>query len=222
MREGRYEERIKAAGREDETVRRGLVFFCLILLACSLCPAQDAEEIQYQSVKVGKVNCDIGILFRKLPEGGTEVIVSAIAKGKGANFRVWEVEDIKLEIGDETIRPYSSQKFYTTQSSILRYPAAVVFGAIGTQYEMYGKNSSVVLKPGAQPIQLKRTGLQTVIDKAGMTAGLGLLVTQAKGEITGLKCAFRVNGTSGRVKIVAENMWTGHTVKMKAELPSVQ
>ena len=150
------------------------------LLALSLfLPAvlfADNEEMQYRCVRLEKVTCDVGVLYKDAG-GGREIAVSAIATGKGANFRKWRVTDIRLRVNGEAVRPVESGKFFVREESIFRIPAAVVFAAIGVMYE-----------PPAGA-----SGLQRGIGKAGMAIGLGLLVWQAKGDIAGERCKFKLD-----------------------------
>jgi len=95
--------------------------------------------------------------------------------GKGAEFRKWEVTDIRLRIAGEAVRPDSSGIFYVTKESVFRYPAAVLFGVIGAT-STYGQS-----------------GLGAGVTAAGAAIGLGLLATQAKGDITGMNATFKLS-----------------------------
>ena len=132
------------------------------------------EEIQYKKFKLEKVSCDAGILYKYTPEG-MKIGVSAIATGKGAEFRKWSVTDIRLRVNQAAIRPDESGKFFVTEASFFRVPAAVVFAAIGTQIDVGG------------------TDLEKGIGKAGAAIGLGLLVMQAHGDIDGQRCVFNLD-----------------------------
>jgi hypothetical protein len=129
------------------------------------------EEIAYKNFKLERSACDTAILYRQTREG-MDIGVSAIATGKGAEFRKWSVTDIKIHSGDERIRPDTWDKFYVTEASFFRIPAAVLFAALGTQISVSG------------------TALEQGIAKAGTAIGLGLLVLAAKGDIAGQKCVF--------------------------------
>lgn len=126
-----------------------------------------------------------------------ELKVAAVATGKGADFRKWEVIDIKLDAGGEVVRPSSSEKGWGGEESFFRLPAAFIFTAIGTQYERYGsecssgKTCSVTGQTaGGDAHPGYKGSAARAIDKAGMAAGMGLLTSQAKGEIPILKCSF--------------------------------
>lgn len=154
------------------------------------------EDIQYETLTVEKAKCDVGILYKET-ETGMELKVAAVATGKGADFRKWEVTGIKLDAGGEMVKPSSSEKSWGGEASFFRLPAAFIFAAIGTQYERYGSECS---SGQTCPVTGQTTGADAhpgykgsaarAIDKAGMAAGMGLITSQAKGEIPILKCSF--------------------------------
>lgn len=153
-------------------MRPFLPLLALILLACH--PAFSQEEVQYKKFKLENVSCDTGMFYRKTKDG-MDIGVSAIATGKGAEFRKWDITDIRLYIDGERIRTDKTGKFYVRKESFFRIPAAVLFAALGTQIDVGGSS------------------LEQGVAKAGMAVGLGLLVLQAHGEITGQKCVFNLD-----------------------------
>ncbi len=156
--------------------------------------AQDG--IQYKSIKKGKTNCDVGILYKPTPEG-MDIEVSAIATGKGIDFRLWEVTAVKLKLEGDILRPVKTEKFYFAKSSFFQGAAPLLFAAIGAQYTQYGTQaqSGEVCPVTGEPTttQVERGSVAKAIDKTGMSAGLGLLASQAAGEIDGLKCTFNLD-----------------------------
>lgn len=152
------------------------------------------EEIEYKRFKFDNVTCDTAINCKETPKGA-EIGTSAVATGRGANFRKWKVADIKLHIGDERMPPDSAGIFFVREESIFRIPAAVVFAALGTQVDFGGN------------------GLARGITAAGAAIGLGLLVWQAKGDIAGQRAFFTLDkdtakkafGGSGFAEIRVEN-----------------
>ncbi|MFH1665669.1 MAG: hypothetical protein ABIA77_05945 [Candidatus Omnitrophota bacterium] len=174
---------------------------------------QPQENLEYRTVTEDGVACDVGVLYKNVP-GGQEVTIAAMAVGEGADFRKWEITDIKLKSGNNLIRAAVSDKFYGAKESVFRRPAAVAFAAIGSQYERYSSSCS---SGGVCPVTGEPAGGETGgqgkiargIDKAGMAAGLGLLTAQAKGEITGEICVFNVTDEAGgkvdAVNLVVEN-----------------
>lgn len=132
------------------------------------------DEIQYKKFNLDTAICNVAVMYKRTPET-MDVGVSAIATGMGAEFKKWNVTDMNLSIGGGKIKPERSGKFYAKEKSFFRVPAAVLFAALGTQVKTTGSD------------------LEQGIAKAGVAAGLGLLVLQAHGEITGARCIFRLN-----------------------------
>jgi len=137
-------------------------------------PVYSQEESQYKKFKMDNETTNVAIMY-KVGADVMDVAVSAVTTGKGAEFRKWEVTDIRLRIAGEAIRPDSYGRFYVTKESIFRYPAAVLFGVIGA-FSTYGQS-----------------GLNAGVTAAGMAIGLGLLASQAKGEITGQNATFKLS-----------------------------
>lgn len=167
----------------------------LILTAASVAasPVYSQEESQYKKFKMDHETTDAAIIYRDLPEG-LEVSVSAVTTGKGSEFRRWEVTDIRLRIGGEAIRPGSYGRFYVTKESLFRYPAAVLFAVIGATVNASGSK------------------LSKGVTRTGAAIALGLLATQAKGEITGMNASFKLSKEladkiteSAAVEITTEN-----------------
>ncbi|GEM_PF-1567651 len=154
------------------------LFFVLLFLsagpACCGEMAISQEDLDYRKFKLDNETCDVAVLYRDTKDGA-DVAISAIAMGKGANFRKWLVTDVRLRSGEDRIRPDDYGKFYVRQESFFRLPAAVLFAALGTQINVSGSS------------------LNQGIGKAGAAIGLGLLAWAAKGDIEGYKCLFRLN-----------------------------
>lgn len=146
-----------------------------IVFPSAVFPQGQQEEVEYRKFKLERGACDTAILYRQTGKG-MDIGVSAIATGKGADFRKWKIMDIKLHIDDERIKPDGTDKFYVREESFWRIPAAVLFAALGTQIPVSG------------------SGLEQGIAKAGMAIGLGLLVWQAKGDISGERAFFHLKG----------------------------
>ncbi len=155
------------------------IFLAIALAAACISPlcAQTSEELQYKRVKLDDVTCDVGVAYRKTPQG-LDIAVSAIALGKFEDFRRWRIEKIKLRIGDVRIRPDNCQTFFVRKASFWKYPAAVLWAVIGSQYS--GLNDYGTFAEG--------------IGKIGMAVGLGILTLQAKGDIPGQRCIFHLRG----------------------------
>ena len=185
---------------------------------------KQTEWLQYENVKEEDFDVNVGFRYDR-KEKGMEVDVTAVATGKGADFRKWEVTDTKLVIGGKTVRPGEYDRFYGKKESIFRWPATFVFGAIGTQYQRYGPacSSGQVCPVGSQGEKVG--GVANVIDKAGMTAGLALLTSQAKGEITGQKSTFKLDEDlademdkkGNYIKLIVENK--EKNIKKRIKIP---
>ncbi|MDP3789550.1 MAG: hypothetical protein Q8R48_04025, partial [Candidatus Omnitrophota bacterium] len=157
----------------------------------------DKEGVQYKKVEEDRTSVDAGIRYGRTPDG-MDIDVSVIATGKGADFRKWEVTDLRLNIDGERVKAEEVQKFYAMKQSIFQGAAAAVFTAIGSQYTRYADQagSGEVCPVTGEKIasgKEKVGGAAGAIDKAGMAAGMGLLTSQAKGEMTGYKTGFKLN-----------------------------
>jgi hypothetical protein len=170
-----------------------------IFLSAAMIAAPDSycqEEAHYRNIKMENCSCHVGVLYKKTSQA-TTIAVSAVAAGKGSEFRKWDITAIRLVCGGERIRPDKEEKFFVRKENFFRVPSAVLFAVIG----------------GAAGANIGGSGLQQGINSAGLAVGLGLLTLAAKGEITGQKDFFTLNEktadgvTSGRdfIKITAED-----------------
>lgn len=129
-------------------------------------------------------------------EPKTFICVSILSTGKGISFRQWIPDRLVLVIGKDKIRPCSLHKFYIPKESAAKDIAVITFVALGAAYEQDA--AKVVSSPGnschASSQTTERKPTTRAIDRAGMAAGLGLLVSQAKGEITGIRACFDITG----------------------------
>ena len=147
-----------------------------VALICITLYAGDSfsyEEIDYKKFKFEESSCDVGVHYKDTQKG-LLIGVSAIATGKGAEFRKWEVSDIKINSDGRRFKPDKESKFYVTEESLFRVPGAIVFAAIGAFGEYGGSN------------------LNNNLSKIGVGLGMGLIALQAKGEITGERCVFNI------------------------------
>lgn len=183
--------------------------FSFSLILTSLVFSQ--EEAEYKKFKFEDASCDVGVRYKNTPQGLC-VGISAIATGKGAEFRKWNVSGIKLRIGEKRFRPDKDGKFYVTEESFFRVPGAIVFAAIGAFGE-YGESN-----------------FNNTLSKIGVGLGLGLIALQAKGEITGERCVFYISKElaekmeegKDNIEIVIENedMHIRHTITIGLIKPS--
>lgn len=131
------------------------------------------EEMEYKKFKFEESSCDVGVHYKSAKDR-LSIGVSAIATGKGSEFRKWEVSGIKIDIDGRRFRPDEESNFYVTEESLFRVPGAIVFAAIGAFGEYGGGN------------------LNNNLSKIGVGLGMGLIALQAKGEITGERCVFNI------------------------------
>ncbi|MGB2630571.1 MAG: hypothetical protein WBD24_06730 [Candidatus Omnitrophota bacterium] len=187
------------------------------------------EWLQFETAGRGKYKGNVGIRYKRNDDGTVDVDVASMATGKGADFRKWEVIDTKLLIENEPVRPVSYDRIYTTKESMFRMPAAVVFTAIGAAYGIYADKCETggTCPVTGQPIGGKaaRGGIATGIDTAGMAVGLGLLTSQAKGEITGQKASFKLTQEEAKklkgVKLTVEYKGTGKRDRIEVPVEGV-
>jgi hypothetical protein len=166
--------------------------------------AEPTESVQYRQDKVEDVTVDTGIVYKETP-AGRQIDISSLPRGKGIDLREWQVKDITLLVDGQKIKPRTKDNFYVDKKSSFRDPAVAVITAIGTQYRPYAKEaeSGKVCPVTGKKLESEgqsRSGADEAIETAGMTAGLGLLVSQAKGTITGKKCSFSLDKeTAGKL-----------------------
>jgi len=170
-----------------------------------LTPAYSQEELEYKKFKLDNASCDVGVKYKKAPQG-LVLGVSAVATGKGSEFRKWGVSGIKLRIGSDRIKPDEDGKFYVTEESFFRVPGAVLFAVIGALGEYGGSN------------------FNNTMSKIGVALGLGLIALQAKGEIAGERCIFnippdvaeRIEEGKDNIEILIanDNLHVEHTIKI--------
>ncbi|MDD3089504.1 MAG: hypothetical protein PHT95_06135 [Candidatus Omnitrophica bacterium] len=189
-------------------------------------PAENTSEwLQYKSSDEKDYELSAGIRYERKPDGTVDIDVASMASGKGADFRRWEVVDIKLDVGGSAVRPKTHKKIYGRQESFFRAPAALVFAAIGAAYGIYGKECSSSGSTCAVSSGDHRGAAAKTIDTAGMAIGLGLLASQAKGEITGQKASFTLtNGDAEElkgIKLTVEHKTTNKKTKITIPVENI-
>jgi hypothetical protein len=176
-------------------IRPALTALATLIIASAI-PAYafPQEEVQYKKFKFENAEMHVGILYKDRPDG-LDIGVSAIATGKGAEFRRWRITYLKLNIDGERIRPDRSDKFWTREESFFRVPAAVLFAVLGACTDVKGSTT------------------EQVLGRAGLALGLGFIALQAKGDIPGERGIFNLDErhkkmiAEGRdtINIIAEN-----------------
>jgi hypothetical protein len=155
------------------------------------------EEIQYKKLEADVVTCETGVLYKKT-DAGMDVAITIIPTGKGADFRRWLVDNVRIDLGGDRIKPCEEKSIYVEKESLFREPAVVAFAAIGAQYRHCADTaqSEEVCPVTGQKKAVYGGTKDTIsdeIDRAGMAVGLGLLASQAKGHITGKRCVFKLD-----------------------------
>lgn len=130
--------------------------------------------------------------------------VAILSTGKSIDFRHWQPEKFTLILGEERIRPCEKDYFYVVKESVARDAAVVTFIALGSQYEadaqQCSESAGTCHSSSSGGARSKRGKIAKGIDRAGMAAGLGLLASQAKGQLTGLKAKFNVTAREGQLR----------------------
>lgn len=156
----------------------GFIAVCLVAALASG-SALASEEVQYKSFKLDDLSCEVGLLYKNIPDG-MQVTVSAIAYGKGSEFRKWKITDIRISmggLGGTRIKPKQTTKFFVKKENFWKYPSAVLFAVIGAQIPASGSS------------------LEKGITRTGAAIGLGILTLAAEGDITGEKCVFYLDSS---------------------------
>jgi len=151
---------------------------------------------------VTKNDCTINTAMVLRMEGGKTLLdVSILGTGKGGSFRSWEPERMSLLFGKHKFKPVTTTPYFVEKESAMAGLAPILFAAIamedaaearkaesskGTPCPLTGKTE------GGE--KRKRGKLGRAIDEIGMTAGLSLLASQAKGQIQGMRATFDVTG----------------------------
>ena len=163
-------------------MRYGSFIFCVLIsvaVAFSSLSAHAGEEIQYKSFKFDRVSCEVGLLYKNTP-GGMQIIVSAIAYGKGAEFRKWKISDVRISmggLGGTRIKPKKTNKFFVKKENFWKYPSAVLFTVIAAQMPASG------------------SALEKGITRTGAAIGMGILTLAAEGDIAGERCVFDLDSS---------------------------
>ena len=126
--------------------------------------------------------------------------VSILSRGNGEGGRDWIPEKPVLQVGNQTIKPARQERYYVSRESIGQKAAGPIFAAIGALYKDVGEQAAnsegQVCPVTGQKLEggsgEEKSKLAQGIDRAGMAAGLGLIASQAKGQITGTRACFNL------------------------------
>jgi len=171
-----------------------------------------SEQVIYEIGTGRDVKAEIAVLVKIAPDQSAAVEASIVSYGQGADFRRIQTQRpfiVAPTISDNgtvnmRIEPADIEKIYINKASIASKAAPLLFAAIGSQYE--GAGAKAADNPGQTcPVTGQSTGgdggskggFSQAIDKAGMAAGLGLLSSQAKGQLEGVKARWTLSAPIG-------------------------
>ena len=187
-------------------MKRTILILSLILAAAATAWAVDKPEpqvmLESKIIYVKDQGRDLGVQWAiaatPQTDGKTKYEVSTVATGFGADYRNWIPKDTELIPvgGGKPVLPELEVKTYIDKRGNLQMLAVPLFAAIGSQY--VGQAGHAGDHPGtACPVtgastggSREHTGIHEGIDRVGMAAGMGMLASQAKGQIEGRKYTF--------------------------------
>ncbi|MBI4354799.1 MAG: hypothetical protein HY595_06130 [Candidatus Omnitrophica bacterium] len=171
------------------------------------------DQVLYDSAKSGSVNSEVGSALRAACEedpcaGKAEakagapmrLETSVLSTGSDVHGRNWVPENPMLRVGKERLKPCQTEPFYATKEATTN-AAAVVLAAISDDYAddakaaEASKGASCHASGGDR--EAKRDSPQ---ERAAKAAAIGLLASQAKGQIEGLRATFDVTGKEDRLQ----------------------
>ena len=125
----------------------------------------------------------------------------------------YNLNKASLVLDSGTTKPVETSNYYVAKDSVLGGAAPYIFAAIGSQYENDAKRAVSSKGTACSLTSTQETKSHTVsgaIDRVGMAAGMGLLTSQAKGEIKALKATFDVtefenNLKGAKLKVIVKN-----------------
>lgn len=176
------------------------VLLALFLTSPSLALGKPEPQVQVEAriMYVTNKARDFGIewaIVATPKEGGkTQYEVSTVAKGQGADFRKWIPQSTELIPvgGGKPELPAIETKIYIEKTGKLQMLAVPLFAALGSQY--VGRAGDAASHPGtpcsAGSDEGEHKGIHEGVDRVGMAAGMGLLASQAKGQMEGRKYTF--------------------------------
>ncbi len=160
------------------------------------------DQVLYDAVREGDTVSDLAFVLRRV---GNRTILetSVISKGQGAQSRRWKPENPFLVTPSGRISSTKTSSFYSRKPSAAGGVAPILFAAIGSQYERHAsqaQQSQGTSCPTTGSGTAKQGPISKTVDRVGMAAGLGLLASQAGGELTGMRASFDVTGHESELK----------------------
>ena len=190
----------------------------------SSCCAKTPAQVLYDSANSGGVKSELGAVLRSACEddpcavetkaklASEEVLraaglpsrleTSILSSGTDVQGRNWVPENPVLRLGKERLKPCHTEPFYATKEATTN-AAAVVLSAISIDYAddahtaEASKGTSCTTSQSGAAHEAKR---DTPQERAAKAAAIGLLTSQAKGQIEGLRATFDVTGREAQLK----------------------
>lgn len=180
------------------------------------CCAKKTAQLLYDSTKGGGVNSEVGMVLRAAceddpcagqvkptPGAPLRLEASLLSRGTDVHGRNWVPENPTLKVGKERLKPCATEPFYVTKEATTN-PAPAIFAAISADYAddaktaeaSRGKSCSASQSGSAHPGKQKDSHQE----RAVKAAALGLLASQAKGQIEGLRATFDVTGKEDQLR----------------------
>ncbi len=192
-------------GRPLSLLLRAFVF---ILATSAFFPSAEAKttnaQLLYDSVTKEDVTANTAMVLRK--EGAQILLeVSALATGKGTQFRTWVPDKIILLLGKDRLKSSTLVPYYLEKESVVTNLAPALFAIIGAQYAAGARKAEAAKgTPCSQSGESEAPGQERgkvarAIDQAAMAGGMTLLAKQAKGQMEGRKATFDVTTELSRL-----------------------
>lgn len=186
------------------------------------CCAGQRDRVLYDSAASGAVRSQVGAVLRSAcgedpcaasgsgaSQAGppTRLDVSILSTGTGSQGRHWVPEDAVLHVGTERLKPCATSSFYAVKEAAAKAAAVVVFSALGAQYERDAAQAEsapgTACSHSAESPAATRSPAARARDRAAMGAALGLLTSQATGQVKGLRASFDVTGREDQLREAA-------------------
>ena len=177
------------------------------------CCSKKTTQLLYNSAKSGDVNSQVGTALRAAceedpcagqvePKSGTPMRLetSMLSSGTDTQGRNWVPEHPVLRLSKDRLKPCHTESFYVTKEATVTL-APAIFAAISADYAddartaEASKGTSCHASEGGG-----RTKRETPQERAAKAAAIGLLASQAKGQIEGLRATFDVTGREAALK----------------------
>lgn len=172
------------------------------------CCDKKPAQVLYDSVSSDGVTSQVGSVLRSTcgedPCAGkstvrgagipTHLEISILSTGPDTHGRNWVPESPILRLGKEHLRPCHTEPLYVIKESSAKVAAVALITAIGSQYEEDARRAEASPGSACHAQEDHRSPAKKAADRAARGAAMGLLASQAKGQIEGLRATFNVTG----------------------------